>query len=82
MRYKKIGCFYLPNDIELHPFSYEAVFSELIVLRAESDFCRNKIKYYAACEQFKEIKKGEIIPEYIARFEAGSLTVIWEAEGE
>lgn len=77
MRYNRIGRFYLTNDVENDPFAYQAFFADVVVLRAQRDFVRNRTEYILACEQFEPIPPGSEIPEYVATIDHGTLNVTW-----
>ena len=80
MRYNRLGRIYLPTDIVKHPFSYQLIFKDLIVLRANEDFARDKIGYIVACEEFDELKEGIMIPEYKATVHHDN-SITWENVG-
>ena len=80
MRYNKLGRIYLPMDIGKHPFSYQLIFKDLIVLRANEDFTRDKVEYFVACEAFDEIEEGMYIPQYKATVHHDN-SITWENLG-
>ena len=75
--YNRVGVFFVVEDINKNPFDYKNIFADLIVLHAERNMMRTKVKYYAACDQFDEIEEGFIIPEYAAIFKPGNYKPTW-----
>lgn len=76
-RYKRIGRFYLTEDVEINPFFYSTVFEKIVVLRAETDFMRKKVEYFAAGEMFDPIELGAEIPEYTVTHHADGREATW-----
>lgn len=79
MTYRNLGKFSINSDfIKDHPEELAKVFAimKCVPVRAEMIFHKNEIEYFAIAENFPEIKKGEIIPEYLIKItqsEAGDV---------
>lgn len=48
-------------------------------MRAEADMSSNRIVYVAWHPSFAPVEKGQIIPEYVAVFDADKAFPRWEA---
>lgn len=76
---RRIGRFMLDlHEIERDPALCRAIMGKCIILRAECLWHRGYIEYEAICDDWPEIKIGDMIPTYpviIHRTSAGNLTV-------
>lgn len=67
----------IPISRELFNENPEAllkVFENVLIIKADNDFFKNIITYYAYSNNFDSLKEGEVAPEYFP--------VITEDEGE
>ena len=77
----RIGRFTISHDLIERDWREVAyVLAGMLVVRAEMKYDRMVIEYTALCDDFDEVSKGMVPPEYraiITRDDANNLTVEW-----
>ena len=74
---RKIGYFYLPEEIINDPAPYQWIFDGLVILKTESEPLMDKVRYFAYCDQFEPVERGCVIPEYRPEVTPDRLSVVW-----
>jgi len=67
MNNRNLGRFTIPMDmVEDHPEEVADIFRKLRIVPTRCELMQHSLKfeYYAIGEQFEEVKKGMMIPEY------------------
>ncbi len=79
---RRIGRFFLHERFlaKLHAGEGTNIFDGMVVLRTEQDIMSGRVQYLAMHPQFRPVEIGEITPEYVATFEAGSATPKWQEQ--
>jgi hypothetical protein len=79
MRNRQLGRFVLHERFfrDLSDFAGVSMFRDMIVLDVRRNFLCATVEYSALHPQFREVREGDVIPEYEAVFEFGKATPTW-----
>ncbi len=77
----RIGRFDIPfNMISESPETVLLMLAGKLVVRAEARYDLDAVEYHAYCDDFNEVGRGELAPEYIAEFDEHAETIKDDSE--
>lgn len=78
LKSRRLGNFAFDLEtINEHPDVVKGIMGSLIVLHADNSFAKAQVNYTAICDEFDEVKNGEVTPDYEVEYDPETEEVTW-----